>query len=291
VPTTAASAFLSALPAGAGPPNPDQVGPLLTAVRERAMAAYPQVPLGAVAFARTLGAHAAGPDPLAALEALHTDDLYLTAACLGGDGAALEVLEQLVRGTVPGAVARLRLEASTVREVEQLVRQRLLVAPVRGTPKLAEYGGRGALKQWLRAVALRVALNHLDAQRPESSLDADGAPAVAAAGPDPELALLKQHAREEFKAALQETLSGLPPHERSLLRLYFLEGLTVEQIGRMEGTHKSTISRWLAKARAAVLDDVRVRLGEKLGLKAAELDSLIVALRSQLHLSLHKALQ
>ncbi|HMK73836.1 MAG TPA: hypothetical protein VK454_10885, partial [Myxococcaceae bacterium] len=132
MPTTAASAFLSALPAGAGPPNPDQVGPLLTAVRERAMAAYPQVPLGAVAFARTLGAHAAGPDPLAALEALHTDDLYLTAACLGGDGAALEVLEQLVRGTVPGAVARLRLEASTVREVEQLVRQRLLVAPVRG---------------------------------------------------------------------------------------------------------------------------------------------------------------
>jgi RNA polymerase sigma-70 factor, ECF subfamily len=290
VPTTAASAFLSALPPGAGPANPDRVGPVLAAVRARAVAAYPEVPLGAVAFARTLGAHAAGPDPLAALEALHTDDLYLTAACLGGEGAALEVLEQLVRGTVPGAVARLRLEASTVREVEQLVRQRLLVARARGTPKLAEYGGRGALKQWLRAVALRVALNHLDAQRPESSLDADGAPAVAAAGPDPELALLKQHAREEFKAALQETLSGLPPHERSLLRLYFLEGLTVEQIGRMEGTHKSTISRWLARTRATVLAEVQRRLGERLRLEPGEYDSLLGLLRSQLSLSLHRVL-
>lgn len=290
MPTTAVSAFLAALPPGAVPPEPDRVGPLLAAVRERAGAAYPEVALGAVAFARTLGAHCGGADPLAALQALHTDDLYLTSACLSGEEAALEALERLVRGTVPGAVARLRLEASTVREVEQLVRQRLLVAPAHGPPKLAEYGGRGALKQWLRAVALRVALNHLDARRPEASLDADGAPAVAAAGPDPELALLKKHAREEFKAALQETLSGLPPHERSLLRLYFLEGLTVEQIGRMEGTHKSTISRWLARTRARVLAEVQRRLGERLRLEPGEYDSLLGLLRSQLSLSLHRVL-
>lgn len=290
MPTTAVSAFLAALPPGAVSPDPDRVGPLLAAVRERAAAAYPGVTLGAVAFARTLGAHCEGPDALVALEALHAEDLFLTSACLCGEGTALETLERLVRGTVPAAVARLRLEASTVREVEQLVRQRLLVAPTQGPPKLAEYGGRGALKQWLRAVALRVALNHLDAQRPEASLDADGAPAVAAAGPDPELALLKQHAREEFKAALQETLSGLPPHERSLLRLYFLEGLTVEQIGRMEGTHKSTISRWLARTRATVLAEVQRRLGERLRLEPGEYDSLLGLLRSQLSLSLHRVL-
>jgi RNA polymerase sigma-70 factor (ECF subfamily) len=291
VPTSAVSAFQSALPAGAGPVDAAGLAPVLAAARERAAQSYPGVSLGAVAFARALGAHAGGANPVEALGALHTDDLFLTAACLAGDAAALEALERLVRRTVPPAVSRLRLDSAAVREVEQLVRQRLLVPHPGSPPKLAEYGGRGALKQWLRAVALRVALNQLEAQRPEASLDAEGAPAVAAAGPDPELALLKQHARDEFKSALQETLSGLSPHERSLLRLYFLEGLTVEQIGRMEGTHKSTVSRWLTRTRATVLLGVQRRLGERLRLEPGEYDSLLGLLRSQLSLSLHRVLK
>jgi RNA polymerase sigma-70 factor (ECF subfamily) len=75
------------------------------------------------------------------------------------------------------------------------------------------------------------------------------------------------------------------------LKLYFVQGLTVEEIGRMEGTHKSTVSRWLARTRAAVLAEVRRKLGAQLKLSPAELDSLIGAMRSQLHVSLHRALE
>jgi RNA polymerase sigma-70 factor (ECF subfamily) len=291
VATTVVAAFSASLPRGVGPVDRELLAPALEAATARGASAHPGVVVSAVAFARALGAHAGRePDPIAALETLHTDDLYLTTACLAGDGAALETLERLVRSTVPAAVSRLRLDASTVSDVEQLVRQRLLVPPSGGPPKLHEYGGRGALKQWLRAVALRVALNHLDGRRPEDSLDAEGAPVLAAAGPDPEMALLKQHARDEFKAVLQEVLTGLPPHERSLLRLYFLQGLTVEQIGRMEGTHKSTVSRWLTRTRATVLAEVQRRLGERLRLEPGEYDSLLGLLRSQLSLSLHRVL-
>lgn len=286
----AVAAFVAALPRGAGSVDPEALALALEDAKLRAHEAHPGVTASPVAFARSLAVHLGEGEPLAALAQLRTDDLYLTTACLAGDAVALETLERVLRSTVPGAVARLRLDASTVSDVEQLVRQRLLVAPSGGAPKLHEYGGRGALKQWLRAVALRVALNHLDGRRPEDSLDADGAPVLAAAGPDPEMALLKQHARDEFKAVLQEVLAGLPPHERSLLRLYFLQGLTVEQIGRMEGTHKSTVSRWLTRTRATVLAEVQRRLAERLRLEPGEYDSLLGLLRSQLSLSLHRVL-
>jgi len=287
---SAVAAFAAALPRGSGPVDPEAVAVALEDAAARAVLAYPAVTASPVAYAQSLARQLGPGEPLAALALLHTDDLYLTTACLAGHPLALEALERVLRGTVPGAVSRLRMDASTVSDVEQLVRQRLLVAPSGSPPKLYEYGGRGALKQWLRAVALRVALNHLDGRRPEDSLDADGAPVLAAAGPDPEMALLKQHARVEFKAVLQEVLTGLPPHERSLLRLYFLQGLTVEQIGRMEGTHKSTVSRWLTRTRATVLAEVQRRLGERLRLEPGEYDSLLGLLRSQLSLSLHRVL-
>ena len=114
---------------------------------------------------------------------------------------------------------------------------------------------------------------------------------LAASGSDPELDLVKRRYGPQFKAALDEALRGLPAKERNLLRLYFVQGLTVEEIGRMEGTHKSTISRWLAKARTQVLEAVRKSLGDNLKLSPPELDSLIGALQSQLHVSLHRALE
>ena len=66
---------------------------------------------------------------------------------------------------------------------------------------------------------------------------------------------------------------------------------SAQYVAECTRTHKSTISRWLAKARGAVLEEVRTKLGKKLGLREAELDSLIGALRSQLHVSLHRALE
>jgi RNA polymerase sigma-70 factor (ECF subfamily) len=65
----------------------------------------------------------------------------------------------------------------------------------------------------------------------------------------------------------------------------------VEQIGRMEGTHKSTVSRWLARAREALFDEVRKRLKERLKVSASELDSLLGVLQSQLDLSLVRILR
>jgi len=185
----------------------------------------------------------------------------------------------------------MRASNSFIEEVAQRLRQKLLVGGPDGHPKIQAYVARGPLSSWLRAAALREALNLLEGERDDAPLDGAALGRLPAGGSDPELDLIRRRYAPQFKSALDESLRGLPAKERNLLRLYFVQGLTVEEIGRMEGTHKSTISRWLSKARAAVLEDVRTRLGATLKLSPPELDSLIGALQSQLHVSLHRALE
>ncbi|WP_395812894.1 sigma factor-like helix-turn-helix DNA-binding protein [Archangium minus] len=59
---------------------------------------------------------------------------------------------------------------------------------------------------------------------------------------------------------LAEALAALPSRERTVLRLHLVEGLSLERIGTVYRTHKSTVSRWLARAREEVLAGTRSRL-------------------------------
>lgn len=280
------------------------VGACLEALLAESQAALPSVKVEPGRLATRLGEGlalaAGGPEEVAAgLRALHARDLLLVLACEDGDRGALRLLDETLRDAVPRAAARLRPSNAFVDEVAQQLRQKLLVAPAGGRAKLRGYKGRGALAHWLRAASLRLALNLLESEAPQRRATEHGQSGaghagplerIAAAGPDPELSLLKRRYAPQFRAALEAALAGLGPKERNLLRLYFAQGLTVEEIGRLEGTHKSTISRWLSRARAGLLAEVRARLGRSLSLGPAELDSLLAAVGSQLHISLGRVL-
>ena len=286
-------------------------GPARSAARDRsvalaleevlagARAQHPRLGVEPARLAARLGesfrpAPATAAELAAGLRSLHAGDLLLALACQAGDRVALAALDRTLADAVPKAAARLRASNAFVDEVAQLVRQKLLVARPGGRPRLFDYAGRGALGQWLRAAALRVALNLLESERRgrQTSGDEGQGPLsrMPAAGPDPEVSLVKRRYAPEFRGALEAALLGLGPKQRTLLKLYFAQGLTVEEIGRLEGTHKSTISRWLTKAREGLLEDVRARLSQKLKLGPAEFDSLLVAVGSQLHISLGRML-
>src|SRR5581483_4498624 len=86
-------------------------------------------------------------------------DLYLACACARGVPAALAALDRAVLLRVPAFICRVSTDAAFADEVRQQLRERLLVAPPGGAPKIAEYGGAGALHAWVRVAALRTALN------------------------------------------------------------------------------------------------------------------------------------
>jgi RNA polymerase sigma-70 factor (ECF subfamily) len=60
-----------------------------------------------------------------------------------------------------------------------------------------------------------------------------------------------------------------------MLRLHFVEAVPLDKIGRLYEVNKSTVSRWLARARETLLKEMRQALAERLDMANPDVDSLI----------------
>jgi RNA polymerase sigma-70 factor (ECF subfamily) len=254
----------------------------LLALVSGARAAWPDLRLAPEAFVDHLRGKAPG-----ALAEVRAADLYLACACLAGDGAALSALEASVIRGVDKAVAGVEASPAFLDEVRQALREKLLVGTGR---RLADYSGQGSLLAWARTVAVRLALNlKRDVAREVS--DDDLLDAVPFAGRDLELDYVRAQHRADFAAALREALAALDSRGRNLLRLSYVDRLSIDQLGALYGAHRATAARWLNDARDALLAGTRERLVERLRLTQSDLTSLLGALQSNLEISLNRLLQ
>src|SRR5262245_21733275 len=258
----------------------------LAALSAAGRSAWPEVVLSPEELARSLAARKE-PIPEAALAGPHAADIYLACACERGEPKALALFEARFLARVPMFVARLSLPGVLVEEVRQGLALRLLVASEGALPRIAEYAGRGTLESWVRIAAIRFGLNVLRLRKSYQPLDSEGGEARALeAGSDPEMQILKQRHQADFTASLREAFAALSPRARNLLRLRYLDGAGMAELGTVYGVHRMTIARWLQTAELEVLEGTRVRLRERLRLNAAECDSLIRMAQSQLEITL-----
>lgn len=221
------------------------------------------------------------------LDGLRPGDLYLACGCSLGDGAALAAFDRHLMREVDIALARMRIGPPRASDVKQLVRQRLFVGPPGQPGKIAEYAGRGDLRRWVRAVAVRTCLNDLRKGKNEILADDDQLIAQQAIpGDDPEIEYMKRTYADQFRTAFAEALANLGAREQTLLRYHHVDGLNIDEIGAIYRIHRVTAFRWLEKAKEqlvrATLDTLRARLR----LTPTELDSVLRMIRSQVHLSL-----
>ena len=114
--------------------------------------------------------------------------------------------------------------------------------------------------------------------------------ALPVAGDDPEVAYLKAKYSADYKHAFSDALSGLPPRDRTVLAQYHVDGLTIDELGALYQVHRVTASRWVINARDQLRGRILELLRERLGLSAAELQSVTRMVRSQLSLSLARPL-
>jgi len=218
-------------------------------------------------------------------------DLYLATACVAGDAAAIAVLDASLPSIVRPALARLGVPASDDDEIIQRVRVALLARDEAGACGLAGYSGRGELRAYLRAVAVRIALKRLERETAPPSDDQSELLAwLPDANDSPELRLLKQRCRSDLRAAFATALASLSARERTLMRQHYLDGLTVDMLGPLHQVHRSTCARWIEAARVKVLRGIRSHLRASLGLDDRDLDSAVALVRSQLDLSLSRHL-
>jgi RNA polymerase sigma-70 factor, ECF subfamily len=225
----------------------------------------------------------------AALAALVVDDLALATAARLAVPAALARFDAELADVCAGALARMGASADARREVAQQLRERLLVGDGGGTGRLATYLGRGPLRVWLRAAAVRTYLNSVRGAGRETG-DAELVERLADPGADPELAHLRDTYRGEFQRAFTAALAGLGERQRTLLRMAYLDGLRLEELAALYQTSRATAHRWLVRARTELAAAVEGGLRTTLGLSETEFHSVRRLVQSQLEVSLRRVL-
>jgi RNA polymerase sigma-70 factor (ECF subfamily) len=264
----------------------------LAALLARGAAGHVDLSLDGALFASHLG-RCGAPVGTAAPGSIYAEDLFLAAAALFGDEAAVAKLRRLHRPVLAGYLRHIDVSTPFLEEVEQRLWDSALVGTSGAGPKLASYSGQGALAGWVGIAAQRIALmirRHEAAE--ERAVDGAAADAEAdALAHDPELAFIKGRLQGKFRSALTQALSRLEDRERMIFRLHLVDGLTVEAIGKIYGVSHSTVSRWLAKARDQVIDQAQRVLRDEMRLSPAEFESVAALVVSHLDLSVSRILR
>ena len=131
----------------------ESFGPALDARVKSAQAAWRDVKVDPDGFVRHLATRL--EPPLAMLDQLHVEDLYLAFGCLEGVPAAFEAFDRTHAAGIDLVISAAGLDpASGMRE---RVRDRLIIKIGDAPPKIATYAGKGSLSSWVRIFALREA--------------------------------------------------------------------------------------------------------------------------------------
>jgi RNA polymerase sigma-70 factor (ECF subfamily) len=256
------------------------VEPAWRACRER----RPEVEVPLDRFRAHLDAHR--PAEVSLEEQLRTwclDDIYLACGCVDRDPAAIAALEREIVPIIDRVLST--WDRGVAEETRQRLRAMLVVDHGGKGPLLAHYGGRGALRRWVRVVAAREAGKTSRAGAAELPVDDDALFDALAPASDPALSALKRDAAAAFKAAFLAALGELDRRARTALRMHVLDGLSIDELAPLFGVHRATAARWIASAKATVLDRTRRALMLELKLERNEVDSLIRLVQSRIELA------
>ncbi len=276
-------------------PSGETLGPALAQVVEQAREAWPQIPYPPETFVTDLAQRMPTDVTLAThLETLPAADIFLAYACAKAVPEAVQAFEQHVIPVVGRALGKVGAQPDAIAEVEQRLRERLLVGVGGRPPAAGTYAGFGSLAAWVRVSALReyygLAREGQRWQQLEEGQLSDHLDG-AAPGDGSELGFLKEQYRPHFRAALAEAMTCLETRDRNILRQHYLDGLQVDQLGLLYRVHRVTASRWLAAARKSVLSQTRRLLVARLDISPDEFESIVRLIRSQLDLSIRTHLR
>ena len=278
------AAFQSRLPAELGRHVDSDVEAELSSLVARAGLEAPGVELDVVAFVEHVGERVTFDTrgrPM--LHSLHAGDLWIAFGCVIADSQALIAFELRFAPEIRNALRR-SFDLGLAEDAELRLMEKLMLVAGDDGPRLASYAGRGALGPWLRAAAVRTAIDLMRARR---ELPADpGTLGEIGGAVDPLLASLKERYRDEFRVAFAAAAAQLTDRERTLLRYRFLDDLSIDEIGALYRVHRATSARWIAAIRESLFEATRAHLVAQLAVSESEVDSVLRLIDSQLDVSI-----
>jgi len=209
-------------------------------------------------------------------------DLDLARRCADGDEQAWESFMRDYRPVLRRAAQALD-STGGAREVADSLYAELY--GVRGAGAGARslfryYEGRSSLTTWLRAV---LAQRYIDQVRSRRRLEPlpDEEDASLRGGDDTRRSLVRSGGPPNLdrpryltvvRAALQRAVTQLAARDRLRLACYYMQDLTLAQVGRVLTEHEATVSRHLARTRRAVRRAVERDLRAEAGLTEVQID-------------------
>jgi RNA polymerase sigma-70 factor (ECF subfamily) len=216
-------------------------------------------------------------------------DLLLAAGIELGDAAALKWLLLSVRRAAAGQT---RVSPQHAAEVESGAVATVAVGSGGERPRISRYSAQGPLTAWLQVVVARTAggLARTKGYAPKEA-ELDGALEMGAPAQAPEVAVLKQRFGGVVGEAMRAAAAKLEARDRALLAMKYVDGLSIDEIGRAYRTHRATAARWVEGARNALLEALRDELAQRVGVSRLEVDSLVRALSARVDISLRLVLK
>jgi len=223
---------------------------------------------------RSAGKRFGGAQPVpgeveAYLKSLHLEDLALACACSEGIEKAWEFFMAHFRQDLRHAASAMLRGSGHADDARAEELADSLYAELYGVRSNADgrrkslfeyFHGRSKLSTWLRAV---LAQKQVDMFRTsgktvslESEMEGEAPRELASraesvpADPDRQMYLGR------FDRALSTALASLMPRERTILACYYVDQLTLAEIGRLLREHESTVSRQLERMRRTLRDGV-----------------------------------
>jgi RNA polymerase sigma-70 factor (ECF subfamily) len=255
----------------------------INAAHEAGRATWPQVNLPLEGFERW--ARAADVD----VEALVSrgDELYLVAACVARHPAAIGAFEKRFLAGLSTNVGRVSLTTDQADELRQQLRVALLIGD---QPKIGTFRGQGPLGAWVQVCAVRLALrlgsNRSRMLMPDTGLLEE----LVSRDADQELLAAKARYHDTFQSALEECFVALDGRQKTLLRMHFLDGMSIDEMGLVFRVHRATIARWLVAIRREVLESLCRKVSMRLRTTSSEFNSLVRLVHSDVRLSLRRLL-
>ncbi len=246
------------------------------------MKACPGINVSEDSFVRVWESLRPGNDNLA-------KDVLLAAGIARGDTGAIRWLQQQIQG----ALAQMRkIPQHLFADIESNVLELIAVGSASRSAQIHKYAARGALAGWVQVVVARTAREVATRAGQWSDLEVDEAilSELAMSEPSPEVAALRNRFSGFLGPALASATARLSARERTLLKLHYIQGVGLEDIGRAYQVHRATVSRWLLSARQSFADFTRDELSSRANVQRSEVDSLVRALHSQLDISLRRAM-
>jgi RNA polymerase sigma-70 factor, ECF subfamily len=209
-------------------------------------------------------------------ESLRLADLSLACACSAGSSAAWDYFVAQYRPELYRAARAIAGESGARELADSLYAELFGLREKEGQRKsLFDYfHGRSKLGTWLRAILAQRHVDDFRRTRKTDSLDEGSEegeqhdePVAANTAPDPE--------REKYLVMMQATLAAildaLAPGDRLRLAYYYVDELTLAQIGKLLGEHEATVSRKLERTRREVRQQVEAALLKEKMLSEAQL--------------------